>query len=284
MFNKAKQFIWNHRGKLIASTALAIIGTAYYWYTSSNSDKDKKENFELHDIYEKDEKNEKKNSQKVGLKSRLLLRVRRHFDIAGRQFFPTLRIKVVEVVDISNAILEIKRLRANGLSDLASKSTEAHLWDQIKVSSFVMLFTSAYSVSIVAIILRIQLHILAINSSKYTDEDGSSSAPSEAELKLLIESTFKYIFGDGLIKLTELIKSKVSSALIDWTVREKISVQFGEIVDTINYIRKFIEKDMISFVESVISGLMTVEFSYIYPQHIIHLICLFVCFCFCFFN
>jgi hypothetical protein len=266
MFNKAKQFIWNHRGKLIASTALAIIGTAYYWYKSSNSDKDKKENFELHDIYEKDEKNEKKNSQKVGLKSRLLLRVRRHFDIAGRQFFPTLRIKVVEVVDISNAILEIKRLRANGLSDLASKSTEAHLWDQIKVSSFVMLFTSAYSVSIVAIILRIQLHILAINSSKYTDEDGSSSAPSEGELKLLIESTFKYIFGDGLIKLTELIKSKVSSALIDWTVREKISVQFGEIVDTINYIRKFIEKDMISFVESVISGLITVEFSYIYPH------------------
>lgn len=190
---------------------------------------------------------------KQGMRSRLLLRVRRHFDFAGKHFFPTLRLKIVEVVDVAHAIQQIKQVRKGGLSDKESKSTEANLWDQIKVSAFVILFTAAYSVSIVAIVLRVQLHILARNAALYNDDDGTNSSPSEAELKYLIDSTFRYIFSDGLQKLTEALRTKVESALVDWTVREKTSVQFVEFVDIVSYIRKIIEKDMKAFVTMTIS-------------------------------
>ena len=190
---------------------------------------------------------------KQGVRSRLLLRVRRHFDYAGKHFFPTLRLKIVEIVDIANAIQQIKQVRSGGLADKASKSTEANLWDQIKVSSFVLLFTVAYSVSIVATVLRVQLHILARNATMYNDEDGTNASPSELELKYLIDSTFRYIFSDGLKNLTNTLRVKVENALVDWTVREKISVQFVEFVDIISYIRKSTEKDMKSFVEMIIS-------------------------------
>ena len=190
---------------------------------------------------------------KQGVRSRLLLRVRRHFDYAGKHFFPTLRLKIVETVDIANAIQQIKQVRLGGLSDKASKSTEANLWDQVKVSSFVLLFTVAYSVSVVATVLRVQLHILARNAATYNDENGADTSPSETELKYLIDSTFRYIFNDGLENLTKILRVKVEHALVDWTVREKVSVQFVEFVDIIAYIRKSAEKDMRSFVDMIVS-------------------------------
>ena len=45
-------------------------------------------------------------------KSRLLMRIRRQFDMACAQFIPTLKAKIVEVVDITNAVRQIKEIRA----------------------------------------------------------------------------------------------------------------------------------------------------------------------------
>ena len=199
------------------------------------------------------DRNHRQIVKRQGVRSRLLLRVRRHFDYAGKHFFPTLRLKIVETVDIANAIQQIKQVRLGGLSDQASKSTEANLWDQIKVSSFVLLFTVAYSVSVVATVLRVQLHILARHATMYNHEDCTNTSPSETELKYLIDSTFRHIFNDGLKHLTEVLRVKVEHALVDWTVREKISVQFVEFVDIISYIRKSAEKDMRSLVDIIIS-------------------------------
>ena len=97
--------------------------------------------------------------------------------------------------------------------------------------------------SVVATVLRVQLHILARNAATYNDENGADTSPSETELKYLIDSTFRYIFNDGLENLTKILRVKVEHALVDWTVREKVSVQFVEFVDIIAYIRKSAEKE-----------------------------------------
>lgn len=262
MLNKAKAFIWSHRGKLAITSALAVLGAGFYWYITPTASSIPEEE-EDPNLYAQFFKNEgisptsmgsKKLALKQGVRSKLLLRVRRHFDIAGRHFFPTLRMKLIEEVDISNAVSQIKQLRLSGMVDITSKSTEANLWEQIKVSAFCMAMSSAYSVAIVATVLRIQLHILARNASFYNDDENSHTSPSESELKLLIDSTFKYIFGEGMKNLVDALRAKVACALVDWTVREKVAIQFIELVDVISYIRKNIEKDMRSLVEMTISG------------------------------
>ena len=265
MFKQAREFVWNHRGKLVLTTTVAIAGIAYCLFFGSATLK-KREQLDA-DVMElehkegstEDDRSIQHIAMKQGVRSRLLLRVRRHFDFAGKHLFPTLRIKLLEAVDISNAIQQIKQIRLGGLVDMTAKSTEANLWDQIKISSFVMLFSACYGTSIVTMILKLQLHILAKNASIYSDDDNGTSSPSEKELKYLIDSTFKYVYGDGLKKLTDLLRVKVSSALVDWTVREKSSVQFVEFVDCVSYIRKSVEKDMKTFVDMTTHGICFIQ-------------------------
>jgi hypothetical protein len=233
MISRVKSFLWAHRGKVAVTAAAAIIASAYIWYTtpaeSTDEEEDRKKiaavSIETDGELGSGDFEYQKLTLKQGMRSRLLLRVRRHFDIAAKQFFPTLRVKILEVVDISNAIQQIKQLRAAPESDVAAKTTEATLWDQIKISSFVLFLTCAYMIAILTALLRLQLHILARHAVLYNDEDPNNSSPSETELKVLIDSTFKYVFGDGLSRLVGLIRHRVTSALVDWTVREKIAVQ-----------------------------------------------------------
>jgi hypothetical protein len=263
MIWRIREFCHTHRYKLLLSAAVAVIGGACIWWTATPvikyREEEKKEGDEhmaldnLIDISSDDlrDRNHQQIAIKRGVRNRLLLRVRRHFDYAGKHFFPTLRLKIVETVDIANAIQQIKQVRSGGLLDKASKSTEANLWDQIKVSSFVLLFTVAYSVSVVATVLRLQLHILARNATAYNDDEGTNTSPSEIELRYLIDSTFRHIFSDGLKNLVDFLRVKIDNALVDWTVREKISVQFVEFVDTVSYIRKSVEMDMRNFVDTI---------------------------------
>lgn len=214
------------------TAAVAIVASAYLWYatpaTPSDAEAERERRAALLETDEElgsGDREYQKLTLKQGMRSRLLLRVRRHFDVTAKHFFPTLRVKILEVVDISNAIQQIKQLRSAPESDMVAKSTEATLWDQIKISSFVMFLTCAYMIGILAVLLRLQLHILARHAAMYNDEDPNNTSPSEAELKILIDSTFKYVFGDGLVRLVGLLRHRVTTALVDWTVREKVAVQ-----------------------------------------------------------
>ena len=63
----------------------------------------------------------------------ILQQVRKQFDNYAKHFLPTLKIKIAEVVDISNAVRKIKEIRANTQTS-DSQDVEAKLWDEIKVS------------------------------------------------------------------------------------------------------------------------------------------------------
>ncbi|RYH13662.1 hypothetical protein EON65_35100 [archaeon] len=94
-----------------------------------------------------------------GNRSRLLLRIRRQFDISCRHFLPTLRKKIIDTVDLNGTVKQIKELRQTGSP--GSADLERALWEEIKVASFTLMFMSTYTTVALCTVLKLQLHILA---------------------------------------------------------------------------------------------------------------------------
>ena len=179
------QFIWKHKNKILIGGAICAAGYAAYQHY-----------FPVPPKLQEDEEEEKRIATvnnmtsghrdllKPGQRSRMLLRIRKQFDIAIKQFLPTVRLKIATAVDVSSAIRQIKELRCiknnneNGGSmkngqHIASMN-EALLWEEVKVSSLTLLYLSAYMVSAVTVLLRVQLHILG-KSIHVMKPDGLSS-------------------------------------------------------------------------------------------------------------
>jgi hypothetical protein len=94
-------FVSRNRTRLVVASVVAIAVTVYV-------------NYSWEDPEEEREANKRNNvrmlaeERRVALRprnrSRLLLRIRRQFDVATAQFLPTLRVKIVEVVDINGTV------------------------------------------------------------------------------------------------------------------------------------------------------------------------------------
>lgn len=193
-----------------------------------------------------------KNAQR----SRLLLRIRKQFDLACKSFLPTLRRRIFETIDINNTIRQIKDLRTSGKQ---STDLEGELWEDVKISSFGQMFTTIYLLSAVCTLLRIQLHVLARhlikteknsstsstssgNVSVSSREDGSDDGGLDSEMfRLIVEGTYRQMFGKGIQSFSVFILEKLRVYLRDWTVKEKVKVEYEEIHDLFEKIRKQIE-------------------------------------------
>jgi hypothetical protein len=175
------RFAWKNRGKLTIALAVGIGVAAYYHYSSSSSDKDRR-------ISNANSRNEVLLEGNGGQasssreKSRLLYRARKQFDIVCIQFLSTLRGRIVDVVDLSSAIRQIKELRSATASQNSSKTSsssagstdsssdmEMRLWEDIKIGSFTQLFVTAYALAAICVLLRVQMHILARSSDSFTN-------------------------------------------------------------------------------------------------------------------
>ena len=168
------------------------------------------------------EEDEEKRLSPAKKRAKILLSVRKQFDNYAKHFLPTLKLKIAEVVDISNAVRKIKEIRANTQSS-DTQDVEARLWDEIKVSSLTVLFITVYMESIVCALLRIQLHVVAA----YTLEMAGSGAVDVDEigvnlLEKLITSTYTKIYDVGLKNLTQIVREGVAREMQDWVVREKM--------------------------------------------------------------
>eukprot|EP00600_Ochromonadales_sp_CCMP1393_P001317 CAMPEP_0174992066 /NCGR_PEP_ID=MMETSP0004_2-20121128/22293_1 /TAXON_ID=420556 /ORGANISM="Ochromonas sp., Strain CCMP1393" /LENGTH=336 /DNA_ID=CAMNT_0016245989 /DNA_START=365 /DNA_END=1375 /DNA_ORIENTATION=+ len=111
-----------------------------------------------------------------------------------------------------------------------------------------------YMLSAVVTLLRIQLHILARTlhqrQQKPQQEDIEKHLNSEMFRKL-IEGTYKQLFGNGLRTFAVLVKQRVAADLADWTVKEKLHVEFAELVQSMNYVRRNLESDMESMIKTI---------------------------------
>lgn len=194
---------------------------------------------------------------RTGMKARLLLKIRKQFDQACKFFVPTLRKRVFDLVDITQSVRKIKALRATGGSH--SANTEIELWDDIKISAFTLLFMSIYLLAAQCSLLRIQLHVLArsivlsgansmVMSPGGIDDDGGFDPDL---FKILVDGTFRHMFGDGLNTFADIIRARMQILLATWNVQERVSVTYDDFLQLIQLVRKDLESDFEPFLHSL---------------------------------
>jgi hypothetical protein len=272
----AGDFLWRHRRKVMVGGVVCAAGlVAYSLYTSSRPKNE--EEREAQPVRAASTPS----VMKPANQPRMLRRLRKQYEIALRQFLPTLRIRILEVVDVSSAIKRIKELRSSSTeNEDSARQIEEILWDDIKESSFTLLYVTAYMVSAICVLLRVQLHILGrslhdsmerTHSASPRDiETGGSFASTSAgnhannynldddepfgdddTCRLLIEGTYKHLFGAGLQAFADLVKQAVSQSFAGWNVRDKLTVEYSELVYAMSQVRRYIEGDVPSIVRMI---------------------------------
>ena len=205
----ARKWLWTHRGKVAVAAAVVATAAAVYYTTKAQQP------LQLEDMDEDvdgedDDWNDvegaggvrgrrrvrnaaslgsaAKPAQKSLERSRMLLRVRKQYDVAAMYFLPTLKLKIAEYVDVANTIKQIRDLRAGnnsaiGPGEESPEKAEERLWEEIKVTSFTHLFVTAYMEIAISLVLRIQIHILA-RSAKSLEPSSSSASSSSSSSSL----------------------------------------------------------------------------------------------------
>jgi hypothetical protein len=201
-------------------------------------------------------------------RSRLLLRIRKQYDIACKSFLPTLRKKILETIDINHTIKQIKELRSqvqnsNNPNDLQLNDAENQLWEDVKISSFSTLFLTIYMVSALTTLLKIQLHVLArsflhktdSNSSNSTSSDTTHSETSKNDDNLssgnfdnemfimFVEGVYRQLFSNGISFFSNIVTEQVKEDMQEWIVKDKVKVEFEEVKELFEVIRKHIENN-----------------------------------------
>ena len=193
-------FVNRNRNKLLVASVVAIGVTLYLNYNGETVEDEDKHDPQLETVQRLRLANES-NSMKAANRTKLLFKIRRQFDTSVNQFIPTLRVKIVEVIDINGTVRHIKELRAKATTN--KEELETRLWTEIKDSSFAMLIVTSYMLSAVCVLLRIQLHILARSLQK--SYNNNQLFPQDDDIQLnsdtfrgLIEGTYKHLYGNGL--------------------------------------------------------------------------------------
>lgn len=220
-------------------------------------------------------------NHQAGVKARLLLRIRKQFDISIRIFIPTLRKSIFDLIDITQPVKQIKQLRANnasnnnGHSNGSSSSSasfshadaEAQLWEEVKLSSFTMLFVTTYVLCGLTTLLKVQLHVLArailrgegpalesLGATGDNADDIVMYARDSALLKKFIEGTFRTMFGAGLQRFADDIRQRLKYLLRDWIVKERMRVDFEDMLQLLNTVRRDFESDFDTLMRSLFCG------------------------------
>jgi hypothetical protein len=238
-------FVNRNRTKVAVAAVIAVGVTLYLTYKP-----EPQAEANVQTVRQPQLTNESKAKQAAN-RSRLLFKVRRQFDTSASQFLPTLRLKIVEVIDINGTVKHIKELRSRATNN--KEELEARLWAEIKDSSFALLVVTAYMLAAVCTLLRIQLHILArsMQHAYIADAEEAELQLSGDTFRLLIEGTYKHLFGTGLKSFAERVKSQVAASLADWTVKDKLHVEYEELVYVLSSVRQALEADMSELIRTI---------------------------------
>eukprot|EP01038_Epipyxis_sp_PR26KG_P011035 gene11035-14817_t len=286
-------FLNRNRGKVLLTTTAIAIGLTIYWqYTANETSDNTSNNEEERNAISNsmDEIKNRKNLNETDKKNRIriLMSIQKQFDIAARHFLPSLRLKIVEMIDINSTIKKLKQMRQkaeNGNTNnyneitLSSNGNSNHnvgkndntsdninqedaLWEEVKISSFAMLYLTAYMLAFICTLLKIQLHLLAklifqtsqsqTKISSFNDKNPSSSLGiNNDNFRLLIEGTYQQLFGAGLSTFSELISHKIRSLLSQWQVKDKLSVQYSGLLEVLILLRKSFEDDFTTIIKDI---------------------------------
>lgn len=264
-------FLNKNRTKIIVASVVAV-GVAVYMNYNSDPEEQADDNAVIENRTQPIRLLSETRSNKAANRSRLLLKMKSQFDQTANQFLPTLRVKIVEVVDISGTVRHIKELRRNATSN--QEDLEARLWSEIKNASFAMLLVTAYMLSAVCTLLKIQLHILARSLEHTLEQEDGEMQLNSSKFRALIEGTYRQLFGSGLRTFTDMVKSRVEKDLAGWSVKEKLHVEFDELHEMLTSVRINLEADM----EGMIKTIFIRKFSFFSFELLVTMPCLFVFF------
>ena len=252
-----RDYLNKNRGR-IAFAAIAVIAvSAYYHYTSSAEVKAVEEcNVENAEVAKSTSKVAISEVISNGIKdddddagmhnTKMLIKIRSQFDTAALHFLPTLRMKIFEIVDIELTVRKLKDLRSSTIAD--KMILEDDLWNELKISSFTVLFVTAYMLSAVCVLIRIQLHVIA----KSLLLEAVDLESIDDIFSSLIEKTFQHVMGAGLATFSNIVRNLVTDSLRSWVVKEKLNVTFQEVMEIIAKMRKLLETDFASLISTMI--------------------------------
>ena len=241
-------FLNKNRTKIIVASVVAV-GVAVYMNYNSEPEEQDESAVAIENRSPPIRLLSETRSNKAANRSRLLLKMKSQFDQTANQFLPTLRVKIVEVVDISGTVRHIKELRRNATSN--QEDLEARLWSEIKNASFTMLLVTAYMLSAVCTLLKIQLHILARSLEHTLEQEDGEMQLNSSKFRALIEGTYRQLFGSGLRTFTDMVKSRVEKDWAGWSVKEKLHVEFDELHEMLTSVRINLEADMEGMIKTI---------------------------------
>ena len=250
----ARDYLSKNRGRIAVATIAVIAVSAYYHYTTATIDVKEDEN-----VYTPEDNSKSKLEANININrgtneevetgmhnTKMLLKIRSQFDTAALQFLPTLRMKIFEILDIEHTVRKLKDLRSSSVVDKVI--LEDDLWNELKISSFTMLFVTTYMLSAVCVLIRIQLHII----SKSLLVEAVDLMSIDEKFSSLIEKTFQHVLGAGLASFANIVRNLVADSLRSWVVKEKLNVTFQEVLETIAKMRKLLEADFASLITTMI--------------------------------
>lgn len=241
-------FLNKNRTKIIVASVVAV-GVAVYMNYNSEPEEEAESSTAIENRSPPIRLLSETRTNKAANRTRLLLKMKSQFDQTANQFLPTLRVKIVEVVDISGTVRHIKELRRNATSN--QEDLEARLWSEIKNASFTMLLVTAYMLSAVCTLLKIQLHILARSLEHTLEQEDGEMQLNSSKFRALIEGTYRQLFGSGLRTFTDMVKTRVEKDLAGWSVKEKLHVEFDELHEMLTSVRINLEADMEGMIKTI---------------------------------
>jgi len=178
------KFLWRNKDKIILTGALlGSVGLLYY-YNSNVSNAMLEEWSHAEGVEEDTDRSLSEDDMFINrarqlpeVKKAQLVKIRRQFENARQKFLPTLRVKIFEVVDCSDTIQELRRLRSTSSASLQRDAEEA-LWEKIKIQSISILFVSVYMSCVVCTVLKLQFHLLG----NYSNQGDSSLHGNSSQL------------------------------------------------------------------------------------------------------
>jgi hypothetical protein len=132
ILSQTGRYLWRHRNKIAAGGVIVAAGVAIYSYISIQNDLEKEKL-----LLESGRR--EKSPFKPENRLRMLLKIRKQFDFAMKQFLPTMRMKILEVVDISTAIRKIKELKMS-----ASNETKTGIYIHVSVYAYIYMYIYIY--------------------------------------------------------------------------------------------------------------------------------------------
>jgi hypothetical protein len=231
-------FLWKHRGKLLVLTAAVVTASVGYYLVASESPL----NIASEVLADSNDEEEKKRQKQ--LKTSKLTKINQLFESSLSKLLPLLKLKVTEVVDVMNTIRKVKELRNNPDLRLQNGDAEHFLWEDIKIQSFTLWFTSIYCSSALIVLLKTQLFILS--------RDNSSLVELSSRFDLLIIEAYQTILEKGVENISNNFRDHFRHSLAEWTVKNKGSVSYEEFSTVVTAARNFVESDLKNLIVSMI--------------------------------